>query len=71
VTYKGRTLDGLLRPDLIVEQALLVEIKSVHSILPVHEAQLLTYLKVSGLSVGLLLNFNAVRMADGVRRRLL
>jgi GxxExxY protein len=71
VIYKGQTLDGALRPDLIVEQTLLVEVKAVHTILPIHDAQLLTYLKVSGLHTGLLLNFNEPRLIDGVRRRLL
>jgi len=71
IIYKGRSPDILLKPDLIVEDTLLIEVKSVQAILPVHEAQLHTYLKVSGLSVGLLLNFNAAKMTDGVRRRLL
>jgi GxxExxY protein len=48
-----------------------VEVKSVQTVLPVHEAQLHAYLKVSGLTAGLLLNFNEARMIDGVRRRLL
>jgi GxxExxY protein len=71
VIYKGQTLDGAFRPDLIVEQTLLVEVKAVHTILPIHDAQLLTYLKVSGLHTGLLLNFSEPRLIDGVRRRLL
>ena len=57
--------------DIVVEQALVLEIKSVSVVLPVHEAQLLTYLKPSGHRSGLLLNFNEVRLIDGVRRRLL
>lgn len=71
IVYKDVALDCNLRPDLIVERTLLVEVKSVHAILPVHEAQLHTYLKVSGLPAGLLLNFNEARLIDGVRRRLL
>jgi GxxExxY protein len=71
VIYKGRSLDCDLRIDIVVEQTLVLEIKAVHTLHPVHEAQLLTYLKISGLRVGLLLNFNAVRLVDGVRRRLL
>jgi GxxExxY protein len=71
VTYKGRVLDCELRMDLVVEDTLIVEVKSVQALQPVHEAQLLTYLKVSGLRAGLLLNFNHARMADGIRRRLL
>src|ERR1700743_3565053 len=56
VLYKGQQLNCNLKPDLIVEQALLVEVKSVNAVLPVHEAQLHTYLKISGLTAGLLLN---------------
>jgi GxxExxY protein len=71
VIYKGDPLDIDLRMDLVVEDAVVVELKSVQALLPVHEAQLHTYLKVSGIPVGLLLNFNEVRLIDGVRRRLL
>ncbi len=71
VTYKGQPVDCEFKSDIVVEDTVLTEIKSVQTILPVHDAQLLTYLKVSGLRVGLLLNFNAARMVEGVRRRLL
>jgi GxxExxY protein len=71
VTYKGQPVDCAFKSDIVVEQTVLMEIKSVETLLPVHEAQLLTYLKVSGLRVGLRLNLNAPRMMDGVRRRLL
>ncbi|HUB50278.1 MAG TPA: GxxExxY protein [Acetobacteraceae bacterium] len=71
VVYKGQHLDCDLRMDVVVEHTLLVEIKSVHMLHPVHEAQLHTYLKLSGLRVGLLLNFNEARLVDGIRRRLL
>jgi GxxExxY protein len=64
-------MDCELKMDIVVEEALVLEIKSVHALHPVHEAQLLTYLKLSGLRIGLLLNFNDVRMIDGVRRLLL
>jgi GxxExxY protein len=70
VVYKGQRLDCDLRVDVVVEDTLLLEIKSVAMLLPVHEAQLHTYLKLSGLRVGLLLNFNEARLADGIRRRL-
>jgi GxxExxY protein len=70
VVYKGQQLDCDLKIDVIVEQTLVLEIKSVRTIHSVHEAQLLTYLKLSGLRSGLLLNFNEARMLDGVRRRL-
>jgi GxxExxY protein len=71
VIYKGHTVDCGLTLDLVVEQGLLLEIKAVQAILPVHEAQLLTYLKISGLRIGLIINFNEVRLVDGIRRRLL
>jgi GxxExxY protein len=54
---------------VVVEQALVLEIKSVLQVLPVHEAQLLTYLKLSGLPLGLLLNFNEETMKQGIRRK--
>jgi GxxExxY protein len=56
------------RADLVVEARVVVELKAVEHLLPVHEAQLLTYLKLSGLRVGLLLNFNVRRLQDGLRR---
>jgi GxxExxY protein len=56
------------RADLIVDRQLLVEIKAIDRILSVHEAQVLTYLRFSGLSVGLLLNFNSLRLKDGLKR---
>ena len=71
VFYKGRPLDCEFRMDLVVENTLVVEIKAVQALLPLHEAQLLTYLKVSGLHAGLLLNFNEARLTEGIRRRLL
>jgi len=71
VIYKGLPVGCELKMDIVVEQTLVLEIKSVHTLHPVHEAQLLTYLKVSGLRAGLLLNFNEARLIDGVRRRLL
>ena len=71
VVYKGQALDCEFRMDLVVENALVVEIKAVQALLPLHEAQLLTYLKLSGLRAGLLLNFSEVRLIDGIRRLLL
>jgi GxxExxY protein len=71
VVYKGEPVDCDLIPDVIVEQTLLLEIKAVRSIHPLHQAQLLTYLRVSGLRAGLILNFNEVRLIDGIRRCLL
>lgn len=71
VLYKGEPLDLDIRMDLVVENTVVVEIKAVQTLLPVHEAQLHTYLIVSGLEVGLLMNFNVTRLIDGVRRRLI
>jgi GxxExxY protein len=71
VIYKGDHVDCDLKIDVIVEQSLVLEIKSVQQILPVHEAQLLTYLRVSGFPLGLLLNFDEETMKQGIRRRIL
>jgi GxxExxY protein len=61
-------LDCGYRIDLVVEQQLIVEVKSVDQLLRIHEAQLLMYLRLSGLQIGLLLNFNAVLLKHGIRR---
>jgi GxxExxY protein len=71
VRYKGFAVDCDVKMVIVVEQTLVLEVKSVHVLHPVHAAQLQTYLKVSGLRVGLLLNFNEVRLIDGLRRRFL
>ncbi len=68
VAYKGMKIDAGYRIDLLVEKSVIVELKAVESILPVHEAQILTYLKLSGNKLGLLLNFNVKLMKDGIRR---
>jgi GxxExxY protein len=67
VIYKGRTI-GEYRLDLIVDDSVIVEIKSVERHDPVFEAQLLTYLKVTGKQVGLLINFNSRLLKDGIKR---
>ena len=67
-TYKGRILDCGYRLDLVVENAIILELKSCEKIEPIHKAQLLTYLKLSSLSLGLLLNFNVPVMRDGIVR---
>ena len=69
--YKGLKLDCGYRIDLIVEETVLLELKSTKEVTPVHEAQLLTYLKLSGFKVGLLLNFNVAVLRDGITRRVL
>jgi GxxExxY protein len=68
VSYKGVKLDCGYRLDLVVEGQVIVELKTVDEIQPIHEAQLLTYLKLSGVSVGLLINFNVPVLKHGVKR---
>ena len=68
ITYDGLRLDGGLRLDLIVGGELIVEVKAVEKLLPVHEAQLLTYLRLAQKRLGLLINFNVVRIKEGIRR---
>jgi GxxExxY protein len=68
VIYENVRLDAGYRLELVVEDAVLVELKSVDEIAPIHKAQLLSYLKLSGLKVGLLLNFNVLHMRDGITR---
>jgi len=71
VEYKGLRLDCGYRLDLLVADMVVVEIKAVESLLPIHEAQLLTYLKLGGWKVGLLINFNVPVLKRGIRRRVL
>jgi GxxExxY protein len=71
VTYKGLELDGGYRLDFVYDNRVVVELKTVESVLPVHEAQLLTYLKLTGLRVGLLINFNVPVLKSGIYRRVL
>jgi GxxExxY protein len=66
--YKGIKLDCGYRIDLLVAGLVIVEIKSVEALAPIHEAQLLTYLKLTGVKVGLLINFNVVVLKSGIRR---
>lgn len=68
VVYKSVKLDCGYRMDLVVAQELVIEVKAVEKVLPIHEAQMLTYLKLSGHRVGLLMNFNSVVLKDGLRR---
>jgi GxxExxY protein len=71
VSYKGLQLDCGYKIDLIVDDEVVVELKAIERILPVHEAQLLTYLKLSGKNVGLLINFNSSLLTQGIIRRVL
>ncbi len=68
VTYEEITVETGFRADLIVENRIIVEVKSVESIAPVHKKQLLTYLKLTDKRLGLLINFNVVSMKDGITR---
>jgi len=71
VTYKGTQLDCGYRMDIVLANEVLVEVKSVDRLLPIHDAQVLTYLKLSGLKVALLMNFNSILRKDGLRRLVL
>ncbi|MFC1825490.1 GxxExxY protein [Thermodesulfobacteriota bacterium] len=68
IAYKGKKLDGGYRLDIVVEDAIILELKSCAEIEPIHKAQLLTYLKISGLHLGLLLNFNTSVLKNGIIR---
>jgi GxxExxY protein len=71
ISYKGHLLSGHLRLDLFVADAVIVEVKSVERILGVHEAQLLSYLRLTDNRLGLLINFNSAVVKDGITRRVL
>jgi len=71
VQYKGIELDCAYRIDFLIQDRMVVELKAVDQILPIHLAQLLTYMKLSGIRAGLLMNFNVKRLADGIRRMVL
>lgn len=68
ILYRGIRIELAYRVDLLVEGSLLVELKTVNKLTPVHEAQLRSYLKLSGHTVGLLINFNVHLLRDGIRR---
>jgi GxxExxY protein len=71
VVYKAVKLNVGYRLDVVVEEQVVVELKTVESLLPIHEAQLLTYLKLSGVRKGLLLNFNSAVLKAGIKRMIL
>lgn len=71
VVYKSIRLDCGYRMDVVVEDHVILEIKTAERLIPIHEAQLLTYMKLSGIPTGLLLNFHAAVLKDGVRRMML
>jgi GxxExxY protein len=68
VIYDGKQIDLGYRLDLLVEDAVIIELKAVEKIAPIHEAQLLSYLRLSGKKLGLLINFNVLHLKDGIKR---
>ncbi|HOX39458.1 MAG TPA: GxxExxY protein [Candidatus Brocadiia bacterium] len=68
VEYDGVKIEAGYRTDLLVQDCVIVELKAVEKVIPIHEAQLLSYLKLSGIRVGLLINFNVIRLKDGIKR---
>jgi len=68
VTYRGLKMDAGLRPDMVVEDSVIVEFKSVDKMHPIFDAQLITYLKLTGIRLGFLINFNVVHLKDGIKR---
>lgn len=72
VVYKGQVLDEeAFKIDLLVEDSIVIELKTVAELLPIHEAQLHTYMRLLGKSLGLLINFNVILLRDGIRRRVI
>ena len=71
ISYKSKQLDCGYRLDIVVGDSLIVELKAVEKLLPIHEAQILTYMKLSGINLGLLINFNVRILKDGIRRFIL
>jgi GxxExxY protein len=70
LTFKGKTLNKEFVIDLMVNDLIIVEFKSIETILPVHEAQLVSYLKLADKKLGLLINFNVTLLKDGIRRKI-
>ena len=68
MNYKGMCLNCGYRLDLVVNKLVIVELKVVRRLEPIHDAQLLTYLRLSGIKLGILLNFNVLLMRDGIKR---
>ncbi len=71
IEYKGLVFDELLRCDVLIEDCLLLELKCVQEILPIHKAQLLSYMKLLNVPLGLLINFHEMKLVDGVVRMIL
>ena len=68
VIYEGKQFTSTFRIDILIEKKLVIELKSVETVLPVHKKQLLTYLRLSGLKLGLLINFGTAYIKDGIER---
>ena len=71
VKYKNILLDCGYRIDILVDNKIIIELKSVEKLMPIHTAQLLTYMKLSNIKIGLLMNFNVMRLKDGMKRLVL
>jgi len=71
VIYKGLSLDCGYRIDILVEKKIIVELKSVKQIDPIHEAQILTYMRLASIKIGLILNFNVTKLKEGIKRYVL
>jgi GxxExxY protein len=70
IYFKNKKLDKSFRLDMLINNSVILELKSIETILPIHEAQLVSYLKLSGIKLGLLINFNSKYLKDGVKRRI-
>lgn len=68
VAYKGKNLDCGYRLDVVVEERIVLELKSVDKLLPIHQAQLMSYLRLSGIKTGLIINFNSTLIKEGIKR---
>lgn len=66
--YKGKVIEAGFRADVVMEGKLLVELKAVEAVIPIHKAQVITYLKLMKLPLGLLINFNEIRIKEGIKR---
>ena len=71
IEYKGMIFEEPLRLDILVEECLILELKSVQEILPIHKAQLLSYMKLLNVPLGLLINFHEIKLTDGIHRMIL
>lgn len=71
VIYKGIKLESSLRLDMLIDNCVIIEVKAIEKLIPIHEAQVLTYLKLINKRVGLLINFNSCQIKDGIKRIIL